>query len=216
MDTNYNPIMIDFVRLNDEVRKKAKEYLGNVSEDSLRAFAESTKSTALSVLENYFFDVDDFYTKGAFKINDDTKFNDFIDFQNGYRSKMKKWASENEIAIQKMTVSPSLVYPMMKEADIKKPVAVAGIGTLVAFGLYIFTNMWIAVAAELLALGTAAYLYKNQKQKDAVEYEFQIKKYNTLMEQEKERLVNGLITDLKTWLERAVSFSDETLKSFGI
>ena len=36
------------------------------------------------------------------------------------------------------------------------------------------------------------------------------------IEQEKARLVNGLIKDLKTWLSNAEQFSNDVLVSFGI
>ena len=45
---------MDFVRLETEVRQKAQEYLDDVSEANLKAFAESTKYIAQSILENYF------------------------------------------------------------------------------------------------------------------------------------------------------------------
>jgi hypothetical protein len=36
------------------------------------------------------------------------------------------------------------------------------------------------------------------------------------IEQEKARLVNGLIKDLKTWLGNAESFSNDVILKFGI
>ena len=51
MDTNFrNIIMMDVVRLETEVRQKALEYLDDISEGNLKAFAESTKNIAQSVL----------------------------------------------------------------------------------------------------------------------------------------------------------------------
>ena len=100
MDTNFrNIIMMDVVRLETEVRQKALEYLDDISEGNLKAFAESTKNIAQSVLENYFLAVDDIYTNGALKIENSEIYNKFIDFHDGYRAQMKKWASENEIII---------------------------------------------------------------------------------------------------------------------
>lgn len=215
MGSNSNPKM-DFVRLNDEIRKKAAELLGDINEDNLKLFAESTKSTAQSIFENYFFEVDDFYTKGLFKIKDEELFDNFIDFKNGYRSKMKKWVSENEIVIQKMTVSPTLEYPILKKIEMKTPAIVAGVGTLIAFGLFIFTDLWIAVAAELLAIGTVIYIYKKQKISNEAEYEFNINMFNSQLEQEKAKLVDGLIKDLTMWLEKAQEYSVNILKAFGI
>lgn len=209
--------MMDIVRLETEVRKKSQEYLNDISEANLKAFAESTKYIAQSILENYFLSVDDIYTNGVFKIEDPDTFNKFIDFHDGYRAKMKKWASENKIIIGEMRVTPTLKYPKIEDENIlKKPIAITGVGTLVAVGLIIFTEIWIAVAAELLALGIAAYAYKKSKEYREKEYSLKIKKYEIQIEQEKAKLVNGLIKDLKIWLGNAESFSNEILNSFDI
>ena len=218
MDINSNSkVMMDFVRLETEVRQKAQEYLDDISEANLKAFAESTKYIAQSILENYFLSVDDIYTNGALKIEDNEVFNKFIDFHDGYRAQMKRWASDNEITIGQMMVTPTLKYPEMEDENItKKPIAIAGVGTLVAVGLFIFTEMWIAVAAELLALGVAAYTYKKNKENCEKQYAFRVKKYEMQIEQEKARLVNGLIKDLKTWLSNAEQFSNDVLVSFGL
>ena len=47
------------------------------------------------------------------------------------------------------------------------------------------------------------------------QYAFRVKKYEMQIEQEKARLVNGLIKDLKTWLSNAEQFSNDVLASFG-
>lgn len=218
MDMNSNSkVKMDFVRLETEVRQKAHEYLDDISEANLKAFAESTKYIAQSILENYFLSVDDVYTNGALKIEDIEVFNKFIDFHDGYRAQMKRWASDNEITIGEMMVTPTLKYPEMENENItKKPIAIAGVGTLVAVGLFIFTEVWIVVAAELLALSVAAYTYKKSKENRKKQYAFRIKKYEMQIEQEKVRLVNGLIIDLKTWLSNAEKKSNDVLVSFGI
>ena len=206
MDTNFrNIIMMDVVRLETEVRQ------------NLKAFAESTKNIAQSVLENYFLAVDDIYTNGALKIENSEIYNKFIDFHDGYRAQMKKWATENEITIGEMVITPTLQYPEIENENItKKPIAIAGVGTLVAAGLIIFSKMWIAVAAELLTLGVSAYSYKKSKESRETRYAFRVKKYEMQIEQEKARLVNGLIKDLKTWLGNAESFSNDVILKFGI
>ena len=218
MDINSNSkVMMDFVRLETEVRQKAQEYLDDISEANLKAFAESTKYVAQSILEIYFLSVDDIYTNSVLKIEDNEVFNKFIDFHDGYRAQMKRWAADNEITIGEMMVTPTLKYPEMEDENItKKPIAIAGVGTLVAVGLFIFTEMWIAVAAELLALGVPAYTYKKSKENREKRYAFRVKKYEMQIEQEKARLVNGLIKDLKTWLSNAEQISNDVLVSFGI
>jgi hypothetical protein len=130
---------------------------------------------------------------------------------------MKKWATENEITIGEMVITPTLQYPEIENDNItKKPIAIAGVGTLVAAGLIIFSKMWIAVAAELLTLGVSAYSYKKSKESRETRYAFRVKKYEMQIEQEKARLVNGLIKDLKTWLGNAESFSNDVILKFGI
>lgn len=218
MDTKFrNIIMMDVVRLETEVRQKALEYLDDISESNLKAFAESTKIIAQSVLENYFLAVDDIYTNGALKIENSEIYNKFIDFHDGYRAQMKKWATENEITIGEMVITPTLKHPEIEDEDIvKKPIAIAGIGTLVAVGLIIFSRAWIAAAAELLTIGVSAYAYKKSKKSRETRYAFRVKKYKMKIEQEKARLVNGLIKDLKAWLSNAESFSNNVLLNFGI
>jgi hypothetical protein len=164
-----------------------------------------------------FLAVDDIYTNGTLKIKDSEIYNKFIDFHDGYRAQMKKWATENEITIGEMVITPTLQYPEIENENItKKPIAIAGVGTLVAAGLIIFSKMWIAVAAELLTLGVSAYSYKKSKESRETRYAFRVKKYEMQIEQEKARLVNGLIKDLKTWLGNAESFSNDVILKFGI
>ena len=212
-----NRIMMDVVRLETEVRQKSQEYLDEITEGNLKSFAEATKYIAQSVLENYFLAVDDLYTNGALKIKDNEIFNKFSDFHNGYRAQMKKWVSENEITICEMKVTPTLQSPELEDDNIvKKPIAIASVGTLVAVGLFVFSEMWIAVAAELLALWVAVCAYKKSKKNCEKKYAFKVKKYEIQIEQEKARLVNGLIKDLKTWLSNAECFSNDVIYNWGI
>lgn len=220
MDMNSKTkIMMDLVRLETEVRQKATEYLDNITEDNLKAFAESTKYIAQSVLENYILSIDDLYTNGALKINDDEIYNRFSDFHDGYRAQMKKWASENEISIREMRVSPTLMnLEPESEGVIKKPLIIAGVGTLIAVGLCIFAEVevWVVVVAELLALAVAVYFYKQSKEAQKEENATRVKKYEMQIEQEKARLVDGLINDLKKWLDKAEQFSQNVISRFGI
>jgi hypothetical protein len=210
-------VMMDYVRLEKEVRQKAKEYLGEITEDNLKSFAESTKYIAQSVFEKYYLEVDHQFSDGALKIKDEELFDKFMDFRDGYRASMKKWMADNEISIREMKVDPTISFPNLPTEDIKQTsLVIAGVGTLVAVGLFIFSELWIAVAAELLFLGTAAFIYKKKKDKQSEDYEFEIRNYEILIEKEKSRLVNGLIKDLKTWLKNAEQYSDEVLTKIGV
>lgn len=212
-----NVIMIDYVELETNVRRNAEDYLSDITEDNLRAFAESTKSIAKIVLEKFYFAVDELYVDGPLKLQDNEQLAQFSDFCDGYRSKMINWANEHEIMIQEMKVNPSLHYPEFSDIDTSKlPLAIGGIGTIVAVGLCIFTKTWIAVVAELLVLAATIYSYNSATKHRNEEHEILLKKYEIQLQEEKQRLINGLISDLKEWLKKAEEFSDETLASFGI
>ena len=209
--------MIDYVELETNVRKNAEDYLSDITEDNLRAFAESTRSIAKIVLEKFYFAVDDLYSDGPLELQDKEQLAKFSDFSDGYRSKMINWASEHEIVIQEMKVTPSLNYPELSDIETSKlPLTIGGIGTIVAVGLCIFTKLWIAVVAELLVLATTIYSYKKATAHRNEEYEILVKEYEIRLQEEKQRLINGLISDLKEWLKNAEEFSEETLASFGI
>lgn len=210
-------IGMDIVRLTTEIHQKAKEYLDEVNESNLKDFAESTKLIALSVLENYYLAIDNHYTHGMGKISNEDMLDKFIDFQNGYRSLMKNWISEHEIKIEDMKIASSTPFPTITNEDIKKEcLIIAGTGTLIAVGLYIFTNIWIAVAAELLLLGMIAYRYKKKIEECEEEHKAKVRRYELEIEKEKALLVNGLINDIKKWLSAAEEHSNELLNNFGI
>ena len=120
-------------------------------------------------------------------------------------------------SIREMKIEASLERPHKECNGTKGPFAVVGVGTLIAAGLVIAgVGVWIVVAAELLALASAAYLYKKNAQKKADDYAFKVDQYQIQIDLEKARLVNGLIKDLKTWLSKAESHSESLLASFGI
>lgn len=212
---------MDLVKLESEVRQKAQEYLGDITEENLKSFAEATKYIAQSVLENYLLKVDDIYTNGPLKIEDSEAFDRFLDFHDGYRALMRKWISANDISIGEMKIDPSAKYPELSSSDISSAnLIIFGVGgTLVAVGLFVFTNIWIAVAAELFTLGVAAAVYKKNKENmksNEEEFDYKLKKYELQIEKERSRLVNGLIKDLKKWLENAEQYSNSVLLDFGI
>lgn len=212
-----NNVKVDLTRLEAEVRAKAAEYLDDITEENLKAFAESTKFIAQSVFEKFYFDIDDHYTDGVFKLQDEKKLNAFSDFHDGYRAKMRLWSNKNLISIREVKIDASLEMPHKVEDVTATPIAVAGVGTLIAVGLAIAgVELWVIVAAEFLALATATYLYKQKKNQSESDYISKVKRYEIQIELEKARLVNGLIQDLETWLKNAEKHSDSLLSSFGI
>ncbi len=210
-------LKIALYRLETEVRQKAKEYLEEINEENLKTFAESTKLIAQSVFEEYILEVDRQYTNGVFKIEDMALLDKFMDFKNGYRSTMKEWIAEKGITLQELKIDPTISCPNLSKEDLAKlPMLIGGLGTLVAVGIFITSNVWVALAAELLCLGIAAAVYEKQKNNLAKDYAFRLKKYKRQIQGEKDRLVNGLIKDLKGWLSEAEQYSKDTLSDLGV
>lgn len=210
-------LKMDLYRLETEVHQKAKEYLEEINEENLKTFAESTKLIAQSVLEEYFLEVDRQYTNGVFKIEDMALLDKFMDFKNGYRSTMKDWIAEKGITLQELKIDPAISCPNFSKEDLAKlPMLIGGVGTLVAVGIFMTSNVWVALAAELLCLGIAAAVYEKQKNNLAKDYAFRLKKYKRQIQGEKDRLVNGLIKDLKGWLSEAEQYSKDTLSDLGV
>lgn len=210
-------LKMDLYRLETEVRQKAKEFLEEINEENLKTFAESTKLIAQSVFEEYILEVDRQYTNGVFKIEDIALLDKFMDFKNGYRSTMKDWIAEKGITLQELKIAPTISCPNLSKEDLAKlPMLIGGLGTLVAVGIFITSNVWVALAAELLCLGIAAAVYEKQKNNLAKDYAFRLKKYKMQIQGEKDRLVNGLIKDLKGWLSAAEKYSKDTLSDLGV
>lgn len=103
INSNHN-IQMDLMRLTEDVKSKAKDYLDDISEESLYSFIEQAKYIAKTVLENYFFEIDKLYSTGVLKIKDTVVLNQFMDFKTGYRSEMKKWSQTNEIKINRVNI----------------------------------------------------------------------------------------------------------------
>lgn len=210
-------LKMNLYRLETEVGQKAKEFLEEINEENLKTFAESTKLIAQSVFEEYILEVDRQYTNGVFKIEDMALLDKFMDFKNGYRSTMKEWIAEKGITLQELKIDPTISCPNLSKEDLAKlPMLIGGLGTLVAVRIFITSNVWVALAAELLCLGIAAAVYEKQKNNLTKDYAFRLKKYKMQIQGEKKRLVNGLIKDLKGWLSAAEQYSQDTLSDLGV
>lgn len=211
-----NGVLMDYVRLELEVRKKALTYLDEINEENLKSFTEDVKFVAQSVLEDYFFSIDNLCSEGIKRLTNEDNLDRFLDFHDGYRAKMKKWSNDHKIEIRQINVS-LVKYPQMKTTVGRKLVLIAGIGSaVVVMGLFVFTDIWIFVAAELLMLGIAVYIYKKECDSCKKEYAFKIKQYEIQKDQQRAKFVNGLIVDLKKWLKQAENYSNNILVTFGI
>lgn len=235
-----NKFNIDYVRLEMAVREKARLYLDEITENSLQNFANAVKFEAKSVLENYYFCIDNFYTEGEYRIRDKETLNSFMDFHNGYRAQMKRWVSSNDIAITKISVD-SVIPPKQPVINKSLPGIVAGVGSgtvagafiaaksisaetlvnlglshsCIATGLAIFSNVWVLLAAELLVLG-AAYCIKKKQKNTETKYKMELCEYEIAFEKSKAEFINGILFDLKKWLENAYNFSKDLLTKFNI
>lgn len=209
-------IMLDFLKLKKEIKEKASEYLDEVTEENLNDFIRAAKFIAQEVLENYFFSIEDHYKSGADKIGNEKISNDFFDFHDGYRSLMKRWMKEHELEI-KHTLNPTtLNVPCVENVNPRNTLIVAGVGTVVAVGLLIFSKAWIAIATEIIALSATACVYKQQKLNKKTEYDAKIKQYEHQLENEKTQFVDRVIEDLTKWLKSAESYSNELLATFKV
>lgn len=232
-----NKFNINYTRLETVVREKALLYLEEITENSLQDFANAVKFETKSVLENYYFTIDKFYTDSQYLIRDKKILNSFMDFHDGYRAQMKRWVASHDIAITKISIDS--VIPT-KQSVINKslPGIVVGIGSVtvagafiaaksittetlvnlgvshscVATGLAIFSNVWVFLAAELLIL-CAAYLIKRKQQKTV---NIELSEYKIILDKSKAEFINGILSDLKKWLENAENFSQELLTKFNI
>lgn len=217
MELNFNNIKIDYARLEAEVRQKAQVYLDSFSEENLKAFIDSTRFIAYSVIEDYYFTVDDYYTNGKYKIESSEILHKFIDFYDGYRAQMRKWVSENNITIKEMKFNSPRIPEENDDNNItKNPKIVTGIGTLISVGLCIFKGFWVAVATELLTLSIAAYTYKLNKESYQKKYVSKIREIELQIEREKEHFIAEVIREIKGWLEQAEVFSNEIILKMGI
>ena len=178
--------VLNYTRLEKEIRAKALTDLATLNEDNIRSFSEATKLIAISVLEEYIFTIDDLYSEGELKLKDEALLNEFSDFHNGYRAQMKRWIGENDIHFNKRPFSS------------KRPIIVASVGIVSTVCLAFLSKPWIAAAAGALTIGASIFTYRAERQKD------------------KDNVVDAIIADIKNWLSEAQSFSDNLLKSFKV
>ena len=216
--------MIDKTKLNTEVRETANLLLADIInmsqtelQDNLRYFAEKAKDVAEGIMERYVFDIVEKYTENElYKINDSAKLGAFVDFSTGYQQRMLQWINEHPLEVKEETFEVPNRPVLSADTKNVKPMAIAGVGTVVAIGLYIYSNVWIALAAELLTLAIAK-LYDNKLQRDRrIEQEVKQQQYEIAIEEKKEHLINGLIKELEKWLDQGEEASNELLASFNL
>ncbi|MDE6084660.1 MAG: hypothetical protein K2G11_09260 [Muribaculaceae bacterium] len=213
--------MIDKTALNIEIREAADLFLSDIQlmsetelNDNLRYFAEKCKSIAEYILEQYVISVRNRYSEGEFAIKDITLLNNFVDFSSGYQAQMLEWIKDNQLNVEEQTFE----IPSKPQADFSnrvKPKTIAISGTVIAVGLFIFSNIWIALAAELITC-LATFIQKKRIAKSENQLLIEQKLYEQQLEAKKDSLVFGLISDLDKWLDKGVDASNEILKNFNL
>lgn len=183
--------------------------LTEISDDNLKYFTEEIKKLAEGILETYVFDIYDTCTNGAFAIKDDDVLKSFSDYNSGYQAQMLKWISDNALKVEHIEIN--LPKPPAETAPKTiSPLYPLGIGTVIATGLFIFTNAWVALAAEVLTIAIAYRQYTknvtNQKH-----YALEKERYAHELKIKKDRLIQGLTLDLEKWLDRGKAESDRII-----
>lgn len=211
--TNNYPEM-EFEPLKAAIEEKTRLLLAEITEENLKAFAQEVKLIAEGVMEQYVFKVYDLYSEGALKITDLDVLESFTNYSSGYQSKMLAWNESHPIQLQEQKVE----MPKRPDAPRTKkyqPTITIGVGTAIAFGLYVFSNAWVALAAEILALAIA-YSQRSMQQKARRLYEADLLAYNNQLGMKRMALINGLTGDLVKWLEMGKEFSDSVLASYNL
>lgn len=210
---NRHPQM-EFEPLKAAIEDKATLLLTEITEENIKVFAQEVKMIAESVMEQYVFKVYDIYSDGALKITDLDKLASFTDFSSGYQSKMLAWNNSHPIQLREQKVE----IPRCPEAPRNnqyQPAVTVTIGTVVAIGIFVFSNAWVALAAEILAL-SIAYRQKAKQKKSKGLYEAELSAYNSQLGMKRMTLINGLTDDLIKWLEMGKEYSDSILVSYNI
>lgn len=204
---------IDFAKLKRCINDKASSILFEITEENLRYFSNEVKKIAEGVLDDYVFKVFNIYTDGARKIEDTDTLLAFTDYKKGYQGQMDSWKKTHSIEIKERKVP----IPEMPEAPTQtvKAVHVLSVGTVVATGLFIFSNAWIALAAEILTIVIACRQHI-QKQRMTKQHQWKMEKYKLEIEKMKSELIEGLNKDIETWLNNGVQESNRILDSLNL
>lgn len=214
--------MTDKNKLNTEVHEAAQMYLSDInqmSERELRAnleyFAKKCKIIAEGILEQYIFTNVSKYTEGDFPIQDVEILGRFVDFRSGYQAQMLQWIESHPLEVKEET----FVFPTMPtekdDAQFVAPKTIFLGGTVIAVGLFIFTNIWIALGAELLAV-LLAKVQSMRIQKSSVQRKMELEHYATALQDKKNELINGMLVELEKWLDQGEKKSKEILSTYKL
>lgn len=204
---------VDIGKLQVAIQEKADVLLNEITEDNLKYFSSEIKKVAESILDEYIFKIYDIYTEGALKIEDTDHLLAFTDYTNGFQGLMDNWKNLHPIIIKQETVTLPLEPQMRTQKIAANHVAVGG--TIIATGLLIFSNVWVALAVELLTVAITYYKIQERKNYEN-DFEFQKQKYQIEIQKKKSELIQGLTNDLELWLSNAANEANSILKQLGL
>lgn len=215
--------MIDKTRLHTKIQETAAMLFKDIqvmNEDelngNLRYFAEKAKDVAESILEDYIFSVVEKYTEGSHAISDENILSQFINFSSGYQQQMLLWINDNRLTIKEVSFKVPNNEPIDDESNMVSPTMIMGVGTALAVGLYIFTNVWVALASEIITLVIAKKQKNRIAKQHTLKQEIEKNRYEATLRAKKDELVNGMIAELEKWLDLGEDASNKILTSFGI
>lgn len=214
--------MIDKTKLNTKIEETAERIFADIHlmneieiQDNLEYFATKAKEIAESILEQYTFGIVAKYTEGDFVISDIDKLSDFCSFTNGYQHQMLDWISTHKLDVTHEKFDFPQKASEENEKNMISPKVILGIGSFVAVGLFIFTNIWIALAAEIITIAMA-YIQKKRISRQKEQQILEQERYEMMLKDKKNKLVYGMIEELDKWLEMGVEASDKIINSFNI
>ncbi|MDE6338688.1 MAG: hypothetical protein K2K97_02735, partial [Muribaculaceae bacterium] len=171
-------------------------------------------SIAERILENFIKETKLHYSEGDFALQDPVLLGKFVDFTTGYQQQMLDWIKNNPLKVEEESFEiPD--RPKRESSKQIQPKDIAISGTVIAVGLFIFTNIWIALAAELITC-LATLIQKKRIEISQKQKLFEQQRYEQELIAKRDQLVNGMITDLDKWLDKGEEASNLILKEYNI
>lgn len=214
--------MIDKTELSIKIKEAADTFLEDIQlmsenelKENLKYFAEKCKTIAERILEVYITSIKDRYSEGEFAIEDIGLLSKFVDFSTGYQHQMLEWIRNNSLKVEESRFEVPNKPKQNTSFSYIKPQYIAASGTVVAVGLFVFTNIWIALAVEIITC--LASLIQNRRIAKAQQQTiFEQQRYEQELIAKKNQLVFGMITDLDKWLDNGEEASNQILKEYNI
>lgn len=199
--------MIDRVNIQNGIRTIAEEIFitKEISNDDVDIFVKDIVRFITNEFDGYICKNEHDYI--CFIPEDRQK--DFKDFSNGYVRQMQEWMDENPLDITRIEIPIEQIVETLPNGDaVKKALKIAGICTIMAIGISFFAPASVAIIAEFIALGIAYKVYKSQNNLR------EIHKIEPNIDEIKEEIINCVIKDANSWLDKAERMSSELYESY--